>query len=280
MEKKDSILVVLYNKRLIESTTLKTLQLEKHSNLRLVIYNNGPILVEDNEGFLDTLKKIFNDVVFIQDISNKPLSKLYNDFLEQYESKRYYIFDDDTIIPEGYFSESKDKSDITVPIIRTLSGDIVYPKVGSNVCINNEIKEDDFFYTIGSGLVIHETLLKKFSIFNMSLFDERYALYGVDVSIFRRILYLKKMGEDIAISVDKELTHSLSRIDEKQNSFRNKERLIDNVITLRHYPLSTIHSVIFFSKMLLKRLFLLKFSEVALMFIILYKGIHPRCSEK
>lgn len=192
----------------------------------------------------------------------------------------FFLFDDDTNVPNGYLSCSEENIDVRIPIIRTSANEIMYPKIGSKV-ITSEciVPEDVFIYSIGSGLVIYKSLVELFTKLNLKLFDERYALYGVDVSLFRRIMKVKESGEQVVIKVEKEMIHSLSRIDESPSSFRLRERLIDNVITLRHYPKSKTSSIVFFMKMFMKRLFMFRFKEVFLMFNILIKGKHPRCDK-
>lgn len=51
---------------------------------------------------------------------------------------------------------------------------------------------NDKIISIGSGLVIYKSLVECFRKDNLKLFDERYALYGVDYSFFRRIQRIKK----------------------------------------------------------------------------------------
>ncbi|HEC2555558.1 TPA: hypothetical protein R2K53_001285 [Raoultella ornithinolytica] len=276
---KKRILVVLYAKEPSESATLQSLLNKHEDNSVLTIYNNGPDNINENDLVIKKLSLCFSSVDIIQDLSNKPLSILYNDFLSR-DGECFFLFDDDTNVPDGYFTSSNESVDIRVPIIKTSMGEIMYPKVGSKVVTSEyTVPEDVFVYSIGSGLVIYKSLIEVFTKLNLKLFDERYALYGVDVSLFRRIMKLKKSGEQIIIKVEKEMVHSLSRVDESPSPFRLRERLIDNVITLRHYPKSKISSTLFFIKMFTKRLFMFRFSEILLMFNILIKGKHPRCSK-
>ncbi|HHO8474704.1 TPA: hypothetical protein ACRX0N_001642 [Klebsiella pneumoniae] len=276
---KNRILVVLYGKEPSESVTLQSLLNMHECNSALTIYNNGPANIDENDLVINKLLLCFSSVDIVQDLSNKPLSVLYNNFLNR-DGDRFFLFDDDTNVPNGYLSCSEENIDVRIPIIRTSANEIMYPKIGSKV-ITSEciVPEDVFIYSIGSGLVIYKSLVELFTKLNLKLFDERYALYGVDVSLFRRIMKVKESGEQVVIKVEKEMIHSLSRIDESPSSFRLRERLIDNVITLRHYPKSKTSSIVFFMKMFMKRLFMFRFKEVFLMFNILIKGKHPRCDK-
>ena len=276
---KNRILVVLYGKEPSESVTLQSLLNVHECNSALTIYNNGPANIDENDLVINKLLLCFSSVDIVQDLSNKPLSVLYNNFLNR-DGDRFFLFDDDTHVPNGYLSCSEENIDVRIPIIRTSANEIMYPKIGSKV-ITSEciVPEDVFIYSIGSGLVIYKSLVELFTKLNLKLFDERYALYGVDVSLFRRIMKVKESGEQVVIKVEKEMIHSLSRIDESPSSFRLRERLIDNVITLRHYPKSKTSSIVFFMKMFMKRLFMFRFKEVFLMFNILIKGKHPRCDK-
>ncbi|HBT3065706.1 TPA: hypothetical protein MBF00_003266 [Klebsiella aerogenes] len=276
---KNRILVVLYAKKPSESATLQSLLNEYESNSSLTIYNNGPHKVDEDDSLIKELSLCFSSVEIIQDLSNKPLSVLYNQFLSR-DGECFFLFDDDTNVPIGYLSSSSENVDIRIPIIKTSKGDVMYPKIDNEIIVSERIiSENVFFYSIGSGLVIYKSLIDVFTKSNLKLFDERYALYGVDVSLFRRIMKVKEKGENIIIKVEKEMVHSLSRVDESPSTFRLRERLIDNVITLRHYPKSKTSSIIFFLKMFMKRLLMFRFSEILLMFNILIKGKHPRCNK-
>ncbi|UFT95770.1 hypothetical protein [Pectobacterium carotovorum] len=277
---KTNVLVVLYSKECDDSTTLNSLINLSNVNTTLTVFNNGPLAIKKDSVFLNKLKKNFSDLVFIEDLNNKPLSCIYNDFLKNSLYSRYVIFDDDTIVPMDYLSYVNNNDvDIRIPIIKSKAGKIVYPKKRGGVLDEEGIYDDnDFIYTVGSGLVIYKTLINKFFYYNNDLFDERYALYGVDVSLFRRINLIKNKGCHIKIQIANIISHSMSNLEEKPSEFRRVERLIDNVITLRSYPESFSSSFFFFIRMLFKRFLLFRYKEVFIMFKILMSGVHPRCN--
>lgn len=103
MTMKTIILVILYNKSINQSETLISLNDNKFTNYDLIIYNNGPKLL-DKDLLFDELQAKILSVKLCQDMSNKPLSIIYNEFLsnnKQYE--RFVIFDDDTVIRDLSF---------------------------------------------------------------------------------------------------------------------------------------------------------------------------------
>lgn len=277
---KTNILVVLYSKECDNSTTLNSLINLANISTTLTIFNNGPSSIKKDSVFLNKLKNNFSHLVIIEDLNNRPLSYIYNDFLKSNLYSRYVIFDDDTTVPRDYLNYvHNDDVDIRVPIIKSISGTAMYPKRRECLLDKEGMYDDnDFIYTIGSGLIIYRSLIDKFCHYNIALFDERYALYGVDVSLFRRIKLIKNKGCHINIQIANIISHSMSSLEEKPSEFRRIERLIDNVITLRSYPESFLSSFIFFIKMFFKRVVLFRYKEVFIMFKILISGMHPRCN--
>jgi hypothetical protein len=109
------------------------------------------------------------------------------------------FFDDDTIVPENYFifnDGDDEKFDLMIPmIIDVVTNKICYPVVNGEIVNTEENKifaEKDSYISIGSGLVIFNKLVSKINKRYGTVFDERFALYGVDYSLFRRIDGLKK----------------------------------------------------------------------------------------
>lgn len=78
-----SAVIVLYGKSVSDSLTYNTIFKYREKFNKIVIYNNGPGSVE--------LPSIDNTSQFelINDLSNSPLSKIYNDFINNNLCDRY-----------------------------------------------------------------------------------------------------------------------------------------------------------------------------------------------
>ncbi|MCV5209674.1 hypothetical protein OFC00_32845, partial [Escherichia coli] len=60
-----------------------------------------------------------NRIVRIEeDLNNRPLSIIYDDFLELIGYDNYFIFDDDTVIPNDFFSAKiRNNCQLSLPLI-------------------------------------------------------------------------------------------------------------------------------------------------------------------
>ncbi|WP_241587730.1 hypothetical protein [Rosenbergiella epipactidis] len=280
------ILVILYGKGLHDSKTIsKLLDTTIDECCYLHIVNNGPeeILISNNN-VLESLKIKFKNVLVEQFLENRPLSFLYNSFLNN-DYDRFIFFDDDSDIPLYFFRNSLNvfKSevgiDIQLPIIKSIvSNKYFYPVVNDVVIKKSGFTEsNDEVFSIGSGIIIYSSLINKFREFNLTLFDNRFALYGVDFSLFRRIHFLKKKGINVGVYITQELKHSLSRESGSISKWREKERLIDYTLTSLFYSKSYILKIsriskIFFMLLLRKDTELLK----EILKVIVNKK-HPMC---
>ena len=237
------IFVIIYNKKVEESKTILSLLKMECENYDLKIINNGPELVDVNYVENELCNKKTN-VTLEQYLENKPLSILYNKLLkESYSYDRFIFFDDDTLIPECFFGDINSSFynglDLQLPkIISDLDKTIYYPLVNDVVISSNaekiKLKHDDSIFSIGSGLIIYKSLLEKFNVNNKKLFDERFAFYGVDVSLFKRINLLKKTGTSFNIQLCSEIYHDLSRVNSKNNFFRERESMYDSILSKIH----------------------------------------------
>lgn len=88
---KNRILVVLYGKEPSESVTLQSLLNVHECNSALTIYNNGPANIDENDLVINKLLLCFSSVDIVQDLSNKPLSVLYNNFLNRDGDRFFFI---------------------------------------------------------------------------------------------------------------------------------------------------------------------------------------------
>ncbi|WP_220676571.1 glycosyltransferase family 2 protein [Klebsiella pasteurii] len=231
-------LVVIYNKKIEDSTTIKSLLLSNYTG-DLYIFNNGPSAISVSASYLELLQGKYSLINIIEDVSNRPLSTIYNDFLNTGDYDYYYLFDDDTTIPSNFFAaEQQIEYDLSLPIIVSAkSSDVVYPIVNNKVFHEREFpfNESDEVISIGSGLMVNKSLILKFEKIGLKPFDERFALYGVDYSLFRRLPFLKRAGYAVRLGISGTLHHSLSSEENHISAFRKRERLIDIMLTKLHY---------------------------------------------
>lgn len=230
------LLIVIYNKQLKDASTLTSL-INSNYHGDVFIFNNGPALIDFSEGIRHPIEKRFGNVYFEQDVSNKPLSVMYNDILSIDGYDYYYLFDDDTSIPCNFFSVHSEPSDLNIPVIKdTFNEKVFYPLVNNKIFDKQvSLNNNDDIISIGSGLMLSQKLLGVFRRHNMKPFDERFSLYGVDFSLFRRIRILKFRGEFFSINIKGIICHSLSRVDVAPSKTRNIERIIDQVLCKIHY---------------------------------------------
>ena len=103
---KISVLVVLYNKIISDSATLRTMLLcNDLCNVDLTVVNNGPKSIPQVQEFLSSNESLFLGIRYIEHLENKPLSKVYNDFIDCNSRSDYYvIIDDDSKLESAFFS--------------------------------------------------------------------------------------------------------------------------------------------------------------------------------
>ncbi|HBR1028452.1 TPA: hypothetical protein L9K80_002102 [Klebsiella quasipneumoniae subsp. similipneumoniae] len=272
-----SFVVVLYGKELQDSKTLMSLLKFEFNFNTLLVYNNGPSLLSVDNNIISMLKNRFAQVTVIEDITNAPLSKIYNYFLKNVKSNSYVILDDDTELNENYIfmliqNSLKQEFDLVIPKIISLDARQYYP-ISNGVVIEKEgyIEGETNLLSISSGIVLNKSIFKKMLSNDNNIFDERYALYGVDTSFFKKIT--KKT--DLKICISSYLSHSLSRAESKDSYFRRKERLIDLAISTRCYP--SLFNYYYFLKKLISLLFTSEFKLAILMINVFLKGRHPKC---
>ncbi|HHQ6589412.1 TPA: glycosyltransferase family 2 protein [Serratia fonticola] len=278
---KTSILVVLYNKNLSQSQTLLSLLEFDIKSCRLVILNNGPLALIDEPKFMSKIHEHFQDVVVHNELDNLPLSVAYNRFIEKHiESERYILLDDDSIVTSSFtekINSDFEGVDLELPkIITEKDSKIHYP-----IYKLKPIEDKDMFaldpkkiVSIGSGLIISRRLVNKFKSKKTKLFDERFALYGVDYKFFCKLKELANFGVDIQVTSTTSIVHSLSRLEGKISKSRSNERLYDVALSARFYPSKL--SLLYFCKDIIKNVIFMRFDKVSLILNTFYKGYHPR----
>lgn len=273
-----AMVVILYGKRFEESKTLQSLMRFSHQLDQLLIVNNGPESLDSHDSFFIALSKKHKHVEFENQIQNKPLSWIYNDFIRKYNADRYVIFDDDTIIPIEYCEKILFDTgcyDLGLPSIKSSHDNKIYYPVINSRC--KEVLEKYYqyskgTYSIGSGIVISNDLKKQMLKEFDGVFDHHFALYGVDISLFRRLDKLKNSGK-IVINTRAELFHYLSKFDNEISDFRRKELLIDQMLQFRWYKVNKKQVI----RMILGMVVRLRISELGLVLKTFIKGKHPRC---
>ncbi|HIG2990677.1 hypothetical protein M2Y83_25860 [Klebsiella pneumoniae] len=285
---KTVIIVVTYGKTKISNKTLESLMSvnlkKKHD---LIIFNNGPVSINDScFECVDLLKKKFKAFSLYEDLSNAPLSSIYNYFLEENDYDRYILLDDDTMFPSCFFDDMDETLlehkflDLQLPrIIENSNKKQYYPRCGRNIIEPGPLNEKDEFFSVGSGLIIYKSLIEKFKKNNIELFDTRFALYGVDYSFFRRLRMLRKKGVFFNIVVNSEIFHSMSSVNPKVEQWRKKERMYDHVLTIKHYGGMGVKYLKLF-KLILHYLNTKDLMLVIYSIEVYIKGIHPRCLDQ
>lgn len=273
-----AMVVILYGKRFEESKTLQSLMRFSHQLDQLLIVNNGPENLDSHDPFSIALSKKHKHVEFENQIQNKPLSWIYNDFINSIDADYYVLFDDDTEINFDYESYlfQMDNIDLELPkIISIIDKKQYYPILNRKLVLEKGLIESkEKLFSIGSGLIISNKIKSIFLSRNQEVFDSRFALYGVDLSFFRR---LNKIGrENLSISSKTDLSHSLSRVEGKIDQWRARERLYDEALTIRYYKNFKALRIIF---LLMKELIYFRFLNIFIIFRLLFSGRHPRCNQ-
>lgn len=275
-----SILVLLYGKSLTQSKTIDSLKLisdMKNNSINIVIWNNGPKGII-NCDLIEILREKYYNVELVETLENRALSKVYNDFISSYMSKRYMILDDDTSFGRNFFNDvlTSDVDNVLLPVIQS-DGTYCGPMVNGNpvtpgyICGNyNNIE------AIGSGLVVSEKIIIKLLETYSSVFDERFFLYGVDSTFFLRI---EKLSLQKYVKVVSEIEHSLSRLESESETkikFRLKERSYSRAMIIRYYY-HMPYSILMATKLIIKNL-LIKNRNIRLSSFIYgyFRGRHYR----
>ncbi len=243
MKYKASFLIVLYNKKLSKSETINSFLKSKvnFENCRLLIWNNGPCEVEEDDLYGNKLRYNGFEVVFRQTINNISLASIYNEFCAESEADKYIILDDDSSLNESYLLEATEaKKDIlTLPLISS-DNKLVSPLLNGVIYTETNVMSNiTNIEAIGSGMIIGINIISRLTSSYGKPFDERFFLYGVDTTFCYRFSQIFSYKQ---VKVINGFVHSLSRLNNESDEmikFRNKERAYDKGLTLRYYyPLS------------------------------------------
>lgn len=228
-----SAVIVLYGKSVSDSLTYNTIFKYREKFNKIVIYNNGPGSVE--------LPSIDNTSQFelINDLSNSPLSKIYNDFINNNLCDRYVFFDDDSTITDEYINNllsDPQYYDVGIPLIHSSHDMNIYYPVISRIknIFNEKYILPKKSYSIGSGLILSSSVVLLIKNKFGNVFDERFVLYGVDLSVFFRLDTIID-SRDILCSSQGVIVHDLSKFHQRKSKFRIEELLIDQVLQYKIY---------------------------------------------
>ena len=280
---KFAVVVVLYNKEILDSKTLLSF-IESTVNFngsKLVIWNNGPLKLK-SYNVTGLVEKGF-DVEIKETIENESLAKIYNQFIASTTADNYMILDDDSELNESYLKKvlALESSKIGVPII-LFNNTIQGPRINNEVLQDSTYicKSKDKVIAIGSGIVIGHDFVKLIIQMYGNLFDERFYLYGVDTTFFFRV---NQLGFSSSICFLPPLSHSLSRLESESKNvreFRVKERAYDVGLQWRYYyPLhKAIYNILRITVVNLFRLLKIKRGPLNLKYILkaYFLGVHYR----
>ena len=275
---KIALVVIVYGKALEDALTIQSLLGFERKLDHLLIVNNGPTVIDENSAVLPALVQKHHHVVLENQVQNKPLSWIYNDFIQQYDADRYAVFDDDTMVSREYCEKilfDTESYHLGLPSIRSShDGKAYYPVISSSPKETQEgyYQYDKGTYSIGSGLIISRDLKKTLIDAFGGVFDHHFAFYGVDISLFRRLDKLQ-YSDQFIVNTRAELSHHLSKFNNEISDFRKKELLIDQILQFRWYRTNTKYIFRIVAGMLLK----LRIAELRLVIKTFIEGKHPRC---
>lgn len=260
------------------SKTLKALSefnnIHDKSNSHVYVWNNGPISLDPSCSiYLSKIRENGWDVHYSEDITNRPLSLLYNNFINVADSNRFVILDHDSVLSNSFLQAiyySNDCYDLILPKI-IAKDKYLYPRVNDIVIENDSFLRQEGLMSIGSGICINRSLTEIMKRKFGSVFDENFALYGVDTTFFLRV---QNLSCSIKILCKGLLFHSLSRLENEDintNKMRSLERAYDLGLMLRHYP--SVKLVKLFILALCLKVDYPLFPTI----ISFIKGVHPRC---
>lgn len=281
-------LVVLYNTHISESKTIgsyiNNIKLISDFEHILSIVNNGPnSLLQgkiENECF-SILKNNFINFEYFENIENRPLSVIYNECITTHNDIDYVVLlDQDSELTTEYFQDliSAFREDVNLFLPVVISNGVKkYPKQNKTLIDVNVYVCQKKLASVTSGLGLSKTLVSQFIEKYGSVFDQRFALYGVDSSFFLR---LQKLNNINKIKCGGLINHSLSSDQEESReikSFRYIERMYDLALQTRHYPTCGLcfHMVRTLLKLLLKCNFRIIFILIKSFLI----GCHPRAEK-
>lgn len=278
--------VVLQNKTYQASQTLNCLIGTYNLNTDLLIINNGPKAITFDKNFIHTLGFYVKSINIKAFLDERPLSWIYNGVINEFNAyDRFIFFDDDVLLDsnhlaklDAYYAEDVD---VQIPNIKDIiSKKIHYPRINKEtqkIPNGTKINAQYSLISINSGLVIYRGLIDKFSDHNMEVFDNRFAIYGVDYNFFNRLAILKRANYDICIQIVNTIESLAKTIANSDSVSQEEERLYDRVLSGKYYSRNKFILCCRMTKISLNQLVRFKFSNINLIIKTFAKGKHPRC---
>lgn len=273
-------LVVLYGLRPRDSVTLRSLLAQPGASLPtdsgLLVWNNGPQALDEAERQALLAAPGWTQVFIAEDLGNPPLSRVYNQALQQ-GAERLVVLDQDTVVDGRYLQALSREAELLVPLVLG-AGAIRYPHQHKAVVTEEGPLDPQATVTISSGLCLTQGLAQRIAARHGDVFDERFALYGVDVSFFLRVQELAR-EEPVQLLCAGVLDHSLSELEAEtpaQRRFRDIEKFYVALLLRLHYKGASRGKVLrYLGRQLLgNRLYL--YGVLPQMLQTVFRGRHPR----
>lgn len=273
-------LVVLYGLRPRDSATLRSVLAQPVASLPadsgLLVWNNGPEALDEAERQILLAAPGWTQVIIVEDLGNPPLSRVYNQALQR-GAERLVILDQDTVVDGRYLQALSRQAELLVPLVLG-AGAIRYPHQHKAVVIEEGPLDPQATVTISSGLCLSRDLAERLAARHGDVFDERFALYGVDVSFFLRVQALAR-EEPVQLLCAGMLDHSLSELESEtpaQRRFRDIEKFYVALLLRLHYKGASRGKVLrYLGRQLLgNRLYL--YGVLPRMLRTIFSGRHPR----
>lgn len=278
--------VILNNCSAQGSQTLNSLLKSDGGFDELLIINNGVGSSDSDKCFIQSLGLQIKKVSVREFLDVRPLSWIYNGVLNEYSQvDRFIFFNDDSVLESNYIdnltSYYSDGIDLQIPNIRDgVSKQVIYPRLNKVVHKIPDGMKIDSQYTLlsmNSGLVIYRSLIDKFAECNMEVFDNRFALYGVDYNFFNRLEMLKKVNHKVSVQVINTIESSVPETVTQDDRSQEVERLYDRVLSGKYYSKNKLVIYLRLLRISFQQLIKFKFANLELIFKIYVEGKHPRC---
>lgn len=231
------ILVVLYNKKILECRTILSLLKNKVlKNSKIVVWNNGPAEI-NTIGAQEKIESYGYEFAFFETTQNASLAYIYNQTVTLFKSIRYILLDHDSHLSSEYINDVNLvlSNKIGMPEI-FFNGELVNPCINMLPCQNLKDRLPNVpIMTIGSGLVLGRNVVEQLIGIYGKVFDERFYLYGVDTTFCLRVF---NAGITSSIMLIHGFEHSLSRLEIENGpikEFRRIERSCDLALRIRYY---------------------------------------------
>ncbi|MCP4056796.1 MAG: hypothetical protein GY738_05635 [Pseudoalteromonas sp.] len=230
------ILVVLFNKRFSQSSSIQSLLNKVDFDFTLYIWDNSNDISVLEENRADSLN--IENFIYYTSSNNEPLSKVYNKVLR--ENVRNYnffvILDDDTFINDSYIDCLKsldEKHLVAVPKVYSADkmispGRIQFVKGQEIGSIQSGVIDSKNITAIMSATIINSRYVLNSLKSNGFIFDERLSFYSVDTMFFKTYrtenesIYVLDchLEHSSALRSDLDLSERLRRYENLYNSWK------------------------------------------------------------